>query len=181
MGRDNSITLRALDEDKDILFFHKAHSDPASMQYYGMLAFESIEQSRGLMRNYIQSESDKQSFHRVICPNHTKEYMGEIGLFNINQTHHRANAYCILLPEHRKKGVSINASDLFYHEVFRDLDINRIQALVDSRNESAKKSLIGIGFVYEGRLSQYEFFNGEYIDIDVFALLKEHFFELYGK
>lgn len=181
MKKNYGINLRAFDEVKDIRFFHMAHSDPASMKYYGMIEFENIEQSRGLMRDYIKSESNKQSFHRVICNPVNNEYMGEIGLFNINKTHCRANAYCILLPEHRKKGVSIDASDLFYHEVFYNLGINRIQALVDYRNENAKKSLLGIGYVYEGRLSQYEFFNGEYIDIDVFALLKAHFYELYGE
>ncbi len=181
MEKKYSIALRVFDEKRDILLFHKAHSDLSSMKYYGMLAFQDLEQSRGLMRSYLQSESDKHSFHRVICDPISNQYMGEIGLFNINSLHHRANSYCILLPEHRKKGVSIDASDLFYHEVFRSLPINRIQAFVDDRNIGARNSLLGIGFLYEGKLSQYEFFNGEFIDIEVFALLKKHFFELYGE
>lgn len=40
---------------------------------------------------------------KVIADATTSEYVGEIGLFNINELHHRANSYCILLPEYRKK------------------------------------------------------------------------------
>ena len=45
-----------------------------------------------------------------------------------------------------------------------------------SRNVNAKKSLTGIGYQYEGRLYQYEFDKGEYIDIDVYSLLRKNYF-----
>lgn len=175
----NRVSLRAFDVEKDLLPFNKVYSDSLSMEYYGMLPYTDLEQSRNLINNYIKSESANKSVHRVICRNGTNEYMGEIGIFNINTMHHRANAYCILSPEYRGKGISVDASALFYDEVFRTRQINRIQALVDNRNTNALKSLEGIGFSYEGVLSQYEFFEGKYIDIAVFALLKERFYALY--
>lgn len=174
------ICLRKFDVDKDLPIFHKVHSDPKSMQFYGMNEFTTLEESRNLMNNYIESENCKKSMHRVICSTDCREYLGEIGLFNINMSHHRANAYCILMPEARKRGISISASSLFYREAFAELHLNRIQALVDSRNVNAAKSLMGIGFNYEGKLIEYEYFDGQYIDIEVFALAKKRFFELYG-
>ena len=170
------IYLRRFDIEKDLDLFHQVHSDPSSVKYYGMFPLSSIEQSRHMINTYIDSEYNNKSIHRVICSQDSDKYMGEIGLFNINTSHHRANAYCILLPEHRKKGISIDASILLYDEAFKTMHINRIQALVDCRNINAKKSLKGIGFSYEGKLSQYEFFDGEYIDMDLFALLKENFY-----
>lgn len=180
MINKSCISLRTLDIEKDLQRFHDAYSDPLSMKFYGMKAFTNEDQSLNLMRNYIDSEEKQISVHRVICEQDTNDYMGEIGIFNINRLHHRANAYCILLPEYRKKGISIIASALFYREVFGLMQINRIQALVDSRNHGAINSLKGIGFAYEGMLSQYEFFDNEYIDMVVFALLKERFYELYS-
>ena len=174
------IYLRKFDIDKDLPFFHKVHSDAKSMQFYGMNEFKTLEESRNLMNSYIESEFGNKSMHRVICDTDSGEYLGEIGLFNINTSHHRANAYCILMPETRKQGVSISASSLFYREVFAKLHLNRVQALVDSRNINASKSLVGIGFNYEGKLIEYEYFDGQYIDIEVFALTKKRFLELYG-
>ncbi len=174
------VYLRKFDIEKDLHLFHKLHSDSISMLFYGMSEFNALDESRKLMNDYIKSELNSKSIHRVISNIDSNEYLGEIGLFNINNIHHRANAYCILLPESRKKGLSIVASSLFYKEIFTKLHLNRIQALVDSRNIDATKSLIGIGFNYEGKLVEYEYYNGEYIDIEVFALTKKHFFELYG-
>ncbi len=175
------IHLRKFNIEKDLPMFHRLHSDSASMQFYGMHEFKTSEESKKLMNNYIESELNNKSVHRVICAPISNEYIGEIGLFNINHFHHRANAYCILLPECRKKGISVYASSLFYREVFEQIHLNRIQAFVDSRNINAAKSLADIGFVYEGKLIEYELFDDQYIDVDVFALTKKRFFELYGE
>ncbi len=170
------IFLREFDVERDLYFFHKVHSDSSSMQFYGMHEFNELEQSRALMNSYIDSESNGQSIHRVIADSTSNEYIGEIGIFNINSHHHRADAYCILRPENRRKGISFKASAIFYKKIFESLNINRIQAMVDSRNVDAIKSLKGLGFTHEGKLEQYEFCDGEYIDIESFALIKERFY-----
>lgn len=178
---DKQIILRQFDIEKDLPLFHRVHSDAESMQFYGMHELKSQEDSLKLMENYIKSEQDNKSVHRVICNLQNDEYMGEIGLYNFHTIHNRADAYYILLPEHRGKGFCIDASILLYKEAFEQMYINRIQALVDIRNVESKKSLIGIGFIYEGKLQQYEFENGKYIDIGVFSLIKTRFYELYGQ
>ncbi|WP_225226249.1 GNAT family N-acetyltransferase [Phocaeicola intestinalis] len=172
----SDIIIRKFDTKMDLLQFHKLHSDPSSMQFYGMNEFKTTEESYTLMTSYINSELNKKSIHRVIADAFTNEYLGEIGVFNINAIHNRANAYCILLPECRKKGYSVKASSLFYKEVFESTEINRIQALVDCDNINAIKSLKGLGFIHEGRLKEYELDRGRYIDIDIFALLKSRFY-----
>lgn len=178
---NKQIVLRKYDVEKDLPFFHRVHSDVASMKFYGMHAFISFDESRKLMNDYLLSEQSGKSIHRVICDEQRNEYLGEIGLFNIHPLHHRADSYCLLLPEQRKKGLSVLASALIYREAFEHLGINRVQALVDSRNEMAVKSLVGIGFFHEGRLRHYECIDGEYIDMEIFSLLKSDFYDVFGK
>ena len=163
--------------EEDLEFFHKVHSDEDSMRYYGMEPAINIGKSQDLMATYLVAIKQGKMIHRVIADAITNEYIGEIGLFNINKQHHRANSYCILLPEYRKRGVSKYISTKFYDFVFSTTCINRIQAHVDSRNLKAKQSLIGIGYNYEGRLKEYELDKGEYIDIDVYSLLRKNFYE----
>ncbi len=174
------IILRQFNIEKDLPFFHRAHSDASSMKYYGMHGLKSIEDSYKLMIDYIESEKNNKSIHRVICDMQCNEYMGEIGLFNIHPIHHRAEVYYILLPEHRKKGICIKASVLLFRKAFEQMHINRVQALADSRNVNSAKSLRAIGFIHEGKLLQYEYIDNEPIDFDVFSLIKTHFYELYG-
>lgn len=168
------IRLRDLCEQTDIEPFFRVHADAESMRYYGMMPFSTVEEAKKLFENYTESQKKGLSLHRVICDKTDDRYLGEIGIFNIDHTHHRANSYCILAPECRKQGVSQTASALFYQELFAATDINRIQASVDSRNENARKSLTGIGYRYEGTLKEYEFENGQFIDIAVYALLRNN-------
>lgn len=161
---------------QDLLKFHKVHSDANSMLYYGMEPASSIDKSQELLNAYASAVAQGKMIIKVIADATTSEYVGEIGLFNINELHHRANSYCILLPEYRKKGISKYISKEFYNMIFTSTSINRIQAYTDSRNVNAKKSLTGIGYQYEGRLYQYEFDKGEYIDIDVYSLLRKNYF-----
>lgn len=177
---ETNVVLRRFEIEKDIPFFHKLHSDADSMRYYGMHEFKSIDESRKLMQDYIASEQNNKSVHRVICNPQDNEYMGEIGLFNIHPVHHRAEVYYVLLSEHRKRGVCIEASFLLFSEAFERMNINRIQALVDNRNLNASNSLKGIGFTHEGTLLQYESEDGGYIDIDMFSMIKSQFCMLYG-
>ena len=177
---DKRIILRQFDIEKDLLFFHKVHSDADSMRYYGMREFKSTDESRKLMMDYVESEQRNRSVHRVICDAQNLEYMGEIGLFNIHPVHHRAEAYYILLPEFRKRGICIEASILFFKEAFEQRNINRVQVLVDSRNHDAISSFSGIGFSFEGKLQQYECEDGVYIDIVILSLIKTRYYDLYG-
>lgn len=169
--------LRDFDIEQDILQFHRVHSDPISMLYYGMEPLVSIDRSLALLNEYSLASQRGNMYRKVIADAATSEYVGEIGLFNINMQHHRAYSYCILLPEYRKKGISKYISKDFYNLIFSATTINRIQAYVDSRNKDAKMSLCGIGYKYEGRLHQYEYDKGEFIDIDVYALLRKDYIE----
>ncbi|HIT15299.1 MAG TPA: GNAT family N-acetyltransferase [Candidatus Avimuribaculum pullicola] len=174
-------TLRDIVVERDLDYFHAVHSDAESVRYYGMEPSASIVESEQLLRAYVASMSEGKSLHKVICRADTSEYCGEIGLFNMNERHHRANSYCILLPKYRKQGISRAISKVFYDYIFSTTEINRIQAFVDSRNRNAKTSLEGIGYNYEGRLAQYEYEGGEYIDIDVYSLLRKDYESQFGK
>lgn len=168
--------IRDICIEQDLLNFHRIHSDADSMLYYGMEPADSIEKSLELLYTYISAIEQGKMIIKVIADATTSEYVGELGLFNIHNLHHRANSYCILLPEYRKKGILKYISEGFYSMIFSTTSINRIQAHVDSRNVNAKNSLTGIGYQYEGRLYQYEFDKEEYIDIDVYSLLRKNYF-----
>jgi ribosomal-protein-alanine N-acetyltransferase len=173
------ITLREFDIEKDIRKFYSVHSKPDVIKYYGMNPLKSVEKSVSLMSNYIESTKNQKSMHWVICDTTNQEYMGDIGLFNINFQHKRANSYCILSPEYWGKKISKKATFLLFPFLFSNTSLNRIQAFVDTRNHPAIKSLKDIGYLYEGVLYEYEFENDEFIDISVFAITRNQFEQIH--
>ncbi len=58
---------------------------------------------------------------------------------------------------------------------FSDRNYNRIEALVDKRNIGCKKTLENNGFKLEGLLREYEFENGNYVDLEMYSILKREY------
>ena len=166
--------LRDYDVEKDLDHFHWLRSDHQTMRYFGMDTIPSIADSKKLIMDYIKAMANGECYRKVICSK-DGNYVGEIGLNRISKKHHRANSFSILLPKYRHKGVSVYIAKSFYNYVFNHLNINRIQALVDTRNLDAINSLNHIGYKYEGVLTQYELEEDGFIDIAVYALLKSNY------
>jgi ribosomal-protein-alanine N-acetyltransferase len=55
---------------------------------------------------------------------------------------------------------------------FEELDLNRIEGFVENDNSKCKKALAKINFRLEGSMRQAEFKNGKWIDVDIYAKLK---------
>ena len=55
---------------------------------------------------------------------------------------------------------------------FAQLQVNRIEGLIDPRNESSRKVLERLGFQYEGVLRQYLVMRGVPTDTAIFSLLR---------
>lgn len=55
---------------------------------------------------------------------------------------------------------------------FRDLDLNRIEADIDPRNEASARSLERLGFVKEGHLRERWIVEGEVSDSGLYGLLR---------
>lgn len=170
----NDYSLRDFDEQEDLEAFYSLRKDEDTMRFFGMDPMHSQSEAVQLIREYKERMEKGECFRKVICTN-SKKYIGEIGIYKIDLIHKRANSYSILLHEYRKRGVSIITASVFYKMVFDLFNLNRIQALVDPRNVNASKSLLGIGYKFEGTLRQYEYEHGEFIDLDIYSFLKKDF------
>lgn len=56
---------------------------------------------------------------------------------------------------------------------FEKMELNRIQAIIDSENIRSIKLVLRLGFKKEGVLRQNTHFNGQFRDDVVFSLLKK--------
>lgn len=53
------------------------------------------------------------------------------------------------------------------------LGLNRIEGFVQSGNEKCRQAVEKIHFQHEGRMRECEIVNGKFIDVDIYAVLKE--------
>jgi RimJ/RimL family protein N-acetyltransferase len=65
------------------------------------------------------------------------------------------------------------ALSLFVHYLFEAKKVNRLQLTVVVGNEASKRVAEKCGFRSEGILRQTMFHRGKYVDLEMFALLRE--------
>ena len=100
------------------------------------------------------------------------ELMGTCGYYDWNKTVRRAEIGYDLNPTYWGRGIMTEALHAVLKHGFEEMDLNRIQAIIDSKNTRSMKLVKRLGFKKEGVLRQRSFFNGEFRDDVCFSLLK---------
>ena len=101
-----------------------------------------------------------------------EEFIGEIGFYDYEQKHRKAEIGYKLSKKHWRKGYMSEALEAILDYMYGNLEINRIQALVDPRNPPSYLLLEKYGFKQEGTLRDYEFEKGDYVDLIMLSLLR---------
>ncbi len=65
------------------------------------------------------------------------------------------------------------ALSLIIDHAFQCSDVNRIEAMVEPPNTGSRALLEKLGFQYEGTLRKHEMCRGDFVDIQMFSLLRE--------
>lgn len=74
------------------------------------------------------------------------------------------------------RGIATKTTALLLHYLFKEIDVNRIQAFVMPINEKSKGVLLRNNFVYEGLQRQSQFWTGRgLVDLEVYSILKEEY------
>jgi len=90
----------------------------------------------------------------------------------LNPTYLEAEIGFWLLPEHWGKGIigQVMPDALTYG--FKELDLHRIEAVVEAGNDASGRVLRRHGFTHEGALREAELKGGRWIDLEMWALIQ---------
>jgi len=134
-----------------------------------------LKTAQKFIRKANKEIKDKTAYEFGIELNDTKELIGTINLFNINQKNKNAEIGFWLAKEFWNKGLSDQSLDLMLEFGFNKLKLERIQGRVLDKNESAQKLLERTGFKLEGRLRQKTFLNNQWFDDLIYGLLASEY------
>ncbi len=100
-------------------------------------------------------------------------FIGSCTLFNWNPTYRSAKLGYVLDIPAWGQGYATEAAHALLQWSFNTLDLNRVQAETDTRNESSNRVLEKLGFTHEGTLRQDCIVDGEISDSRVYGLLRQ--------
>ncbi len=100
------------------------------------------------------------------------DLVGTLGYYRwVADRDRRAEMGYDLLPEHRGKGLMTEAMRVVLAYGFKTMTLNRVEAIVDSRNGPSMRLLERLGFHRDAYLHQSTWFHSRFIDDVVFSLL----------
>lgn len=146
-------------------------SNEEIIRFYGMSPFTNKEQAGNLIKSFSKSFQEKRSMRWGVILKETSEFVGTVGLNNLQISSKRTEIGYDLLPEHWRKGIISEAVEAVIHYCFDELDLYRIGAVTFPENEASYKLLLKIGFQKEGLLRGYLYQDGKSHDAFIFSII----------
>ena len=161
-------------ETGDLEDFHQYRSDPKVCHYQG---YEPMDEAA--CQKYIADQQDKilgnfEGWMQIaIVKKSDGKVIGDFGLKLMEHELSVAELGISLSANEQKKGFAQEAMEGLLYYLFNSKKILRIQALVLTQNRPAIRILEKIGFSQEAHFCEITFFNREWCDEFMYALLKK--------
>lgn len=165
------VVLRALrDDDVDDLF--AIYSDREVMRFWSSPAHESREQTAELLRDIAEGFRARNLFEWAIADRVEDRVIGTVTLFRVDTAHRRAEIGYALARSAWGKGIATEALSLLIRFAFEELDLHRLEADADPRNDRSLRVLMRQGFRREGLQLERYWLSGEIQDGALLGLLR---------
>jgi ribosomal-protein-alanine N-acetyltransferase len=174
----NQLLLRKV-EQTDAPFVLEGLSNDVLTKYM-LIQYYSLEEVQKQMDYYANHYTNKTGFYWLIETLDTGKNVGVIGVNNISSTHQKAEIGFWILPKYWQQGYTAEAAKAVLQFAFNELQLNRIEATVETENIASIATINKLGFKHEGTFEQYEINNGSFIDLMMFAILKKITTKIYS-
>ena len=130
-----------------------------------------IAQAEKKVADIIAHHEKGDLFQLAIERNSDQQMIGTCTLWNIHLQNRRAEVGYALGRPYWGNGYMFEAMQALVEHAFRVMQLHRLEADIDPRNEGSAKSLVRLGFRHEGLLRERWIVGDEISDSAVYGLL----------
>lgn len=149
-------------------------SDPEVMRYWNTPPWTTPAQAREAILRDSQALVDGEYLNLAIERREDGQLLGSCILFHFEKGSRRAELGYCLARAAQGRGYMGEALRRLLAFAFDEIDLNRLEAVIDPRNRPSAASLERLGFRQEGLLAQRWIVSGEVSDSALYGLLAEH-------
>ncbi|WP_423062270.1 GNAT family N-acetyltransferase [Candidiatus Paracoxiella cheracis] len=157
-------------EDTEAFFDY--YTDPQVAQYILASNPRNLAEASAEVHYCRNLFKHKRGIYWSLARKEDNRMIGAVGLY-INNHHYRAELCYDMARPYWNKGIMTKALQAVLELCFNQIGINRIEAITLNENVASMALLKKLGFVYEGALKNYRYFNGKSHDVEMFALTPE--------
>lgn len=150
------------------------YADPRVARYGSRPAWTDIEQARENIAHTMEGYANASALRFAIDLAATGEMIGNASLHAFHSQNRRCELGYALGTSHWGKGYVTEALRAALDYGFDMLDLNRVEADIDPRNEASARVLERLGFRKEGHMPERWIVGGEVCDTDNYGLLKRY-------
>ena len=147
-------------------------SDPEVMRYWSSAPWTSMEQADDYIASAAQGIEDESMLRLGIEIATTGQLIGQAALYSFNPQNRRCDVGYALGRANWGRGYVGEALEALISHGFSGLDLNRIEADIDPRNEASAVVVRRLGFRHEGLMRERWIVNGEICDTAFYGLLR---------
>ncbi len=159
-------------EERDVDALHQVFADPAVMRYWSSAPLTDLAAAKALLQEIHDYFARGNLYQWGIALADTDTVIGTVTLAWIEREHRRAGVGFALAKSAWGKGYASEAVARLIAYAFEDLELHRLEADVDPRNEPSLRLLERLGFRREGFLRERYHLAGEIQDSVMLGLLR---------
>lgn len=159
-------------EATDNEFVLKAYSNDELTKFM-LHRYYTLDEIKVQMQHYADMYENNKGLAWVMQDAATQEPIGIISLFYYSAEHKKIEIGFWILPEYAGKGYTTEAGKAVINYCFAELDVNRLEATVETENLASISVIKKIGLMHEGTFREYEINNGKFINLMMFSILKK--------
>ena len=155
----------------DLENVYKGLSDPEIIKYYGV-SYKTLEDTKAQMQFFVDLEKEGTGIWWAVCSLDNKTFYGAGGLNSLNKVHKKAEIGFWLFTEFWGQGIMTEVMPIICNYGFDNLELHRIEGLVETDNLNCKKAMKKLDFNLEGTMKDCEVKNGKFISLEIYAKFK---------
>ncbi len=160
--------------EADIPALYAIFSHPEVMRYWGSPPWASITEAEGRLARVKEGYLSEENFQWGIERKADGALLGTCSLFSFNRPSRRCELGYALGRPYWGQGYMGEALQALVAYAFETLDLNRLEADIDPRNEGSAKTLERLGFQKEGLMPERWIVAGEVSDTWFYGLLRRN-------
>lgn len=134
---------------------------------------QNLEFAEAFVTGIIEKNKEGIAYGYIIFENNLP--VGRIGVYKIDHQNAIGEIGYWLVEKSQAKGIIANCCKALIQYAFSELALNRIEIKCATGNLKSAAVAQKLGFAQEGILRQAELVNGSYLDLYLYALLKNDF------
>lgn len=147
------------------------------MKHYGTEPFQTVDEAIIAISRHESMFTEKVGIRWGITLKGENKVIGSCVFQNMVSEHCRTEISFVLSKNYWRLGIAQEALKAAIKYGFENMDIHRIEALIEPPNVASQKLVERLGFLQEGLLRNYEYTNGKFDDLYMYSLLKPDFYQ----